>query len=536
MLYQQLSQVGLAPERVFRVRDASLDRPAIHITLEDGTVAFTQDVLGKITGAFFEGEGELLIVPPNQVERESMSLFTGTAILEERFATAYFRFNDDTATELRPGLRAADDAQEFVARWDETVRNLDRHDAMRLLVSFSKMLPALSATSESNLASPVSDFDDRMLHARLQGDKLGVFDVVFDSTGGEQVEVGQARAVDDRTVYYDVWASFSSDGAGGTRAPKAEKPHAPGEARAHWQDPVVVHRYTIDAKVNPPKRLDAEAELQVELLQGGERTLVFELSRFLQVESVEAEGRPVEFVNNPAIEGTQLARKGDDLVAVILPSPVQKDQKINLRFVYGGEVIAEEGKGLLYVGARGTWYPNRRLEMADFDLTFHYPPGWTLVATGKPVAVSTFSNNTPNAGDGQMARWVSERPIPVAGFNLGKYVRAAVQAGSVIVETYATTGVERNFPTARVQMSPIEPTMPKAHTPQEIVAPPVPSPARNAMAVAEATAHAIHYYSERFGPFPYSQLAMTQMPGLESQGWPGLGVSVVLCIPNQRRA
>jgi hypothetical protein len=40
--------------------------------------------------------------------------------------------------------------------------------------------------------------------------------------------------------------------------------------------------------------------------------------------------------------------------------------------------------------------------------------------------------------------------------------------------------------------------------------------------VAEATARAIRYYAERFGPFPYSQLALTQLPGRESQGWPGL--------------
>ena len=39
-------------------------------------------------------------------------------------------------------------------------------------------------------------------------------------------------------------------------------------------------------------------------------------------------------------------------------------------------------------GARGTWYPNRGMEMADFDLEFTYPQGWTLVATGKPAPVS----------------------------------------------------------------------------------------------------------------------------------------------------
>src|SRR5205085_4768215 len=94
-LYAQLGRVKVDPSRVFKVREASLDRSAIHITLEDGTIAFTEDVMGRVTGAFFEGDGEVLLVPPSEVERRSMSQFTGMAILEEHFATAYFRFNDD---------------------------------------------------------------------------------------------------------------------------------------------------------------------------------------------------------------------------------------------------------------------------------------------------------------------------------------------------------------------------------------------------------------------------------------------------------
>ena len=59
-----------------------------------------QDRIASITAAKFHVEDEdwsvlecsreILLAPPNQVERRSMSLFTGMAILEERFATAYF--------------------------------------------------------------------------------------------------------------------------------------------------------------------------------------------------------------------------------------------------------------------------------------------------------------------------------------------------------------------------------------------------------------------------------------------------------------
>jgi hypothetical protein len=206
---------------------------------------------------------------------------------------------------------------------------------------------------------------------------------------------------------------------------------------------------------------------------------------------------------------------------VILREPPKKGQTINLRFVYGGEVLAEAGNGLLYVGERGMWYPNRGLVMSDFDLTFRYPPGWTLVATGKPVAPSkssessTGQNLPSNTNDEQVTRWVSERPIPFAGFDLGKYVRGSAQAGDVTVEAYATTSVERNFPTPTPQMAP-EPTPGQSglgKIPPALIAPPTPSPARNATAVAEFTARAIHYYADRFGPFPYSKLALTQLPG-----------------------
>src|SRR5215469_2164801 len=170
-LYLQLGQVGLDPARVYQVRDASLDRSSIHISLEDGTIAFTQDVWGKITGAFFEGEGEILLIAPNEVERKSMSLFTGMAILEERFATAYFRFNDDVPAELRPDLRTAEETNEFIERWKETTKNLASGDAMRLLLTLSQNLPTKSGSTEA--AGTTNRKPDRFLHARFQGTKLG---------------------------------------------------------------------------------------------------------------------------------------------------------------------------------------------------------------------------------------------------------------------------------------------------------------------------------------------------------------------------
>ena len=104
-LYKQLSTIGLDKTRVYRIRDAALDRENLHITFQDGKIGFTQDVCGRITGAFFEGDGEVLLRLPQRAERASLALFTGMAVLEEQFATAFIRFDDDTFWDLQEALR-----------------------------------------------------------------------------------------------------------------------------------------------------------------------------------------------------------------------------------------------------------------------------------------------------------------------------------------------------------------------------------------------------------------------------------------------
>src|SRR4051812_627491 len=50
-LYRRLSSLGLDPKLIYDVRDAALDREDIHLSLDDGTIAFTESVNGEITGA-----------------------------------------------------------------------------------------------------------------------------------------------------------------------------------------------------------------------------------------------------------------------------------------------------------------------------------------------------------------------------------------------------------------------------------------------------------------------------------------------------
>ncbi len=505
-LYARIRSVGLDPQRVYHVRDASIDRPNLHIDFDDGTLAFTEDICGRITGAFFEGEGEVRLRPPNRVERGSLALFTGMAILEEQFTSGYLRFNDDTAAVLQRSLTPAPEGAEFIKKWGDASRILAEFDALRLLLDFSHFLPPMGGSDPDRNFPP-------LLHAHLLGKRLGSFEAFWDAAGAEPLWAGQPRTKDG-ILFFDLWTSFAPAGMG----------LAVGDRRV---EDVSITSFRIQASVEPPTMLRATAELKVQVRSGGERTLLFELSRYLKIEALEADGRPVDFIQNPAIEGTELHRKGNDLVAVVFSAPLLPAQELKLRFRYAGEVLSEAGNGLLYVGERGTWYPNFGLSPARFEMAFHYPANWTLVATGKQMSRAEGEDGETNekAGAEKISRWTSERPIPVAGFNLGKYVRAEAKAGNILVEAFGTRGVEKSFPKARPEVieQPAFPGPPATRSmPPIVVTPPPPSPAHNVQEVADRAAKAIASFSEWFGPYPYGSLELTQMPGDLSQGWPGL--------------
>ncbi|HYH00012.1 MAG TPA: M1 family aminopeptidase [Terriglobales bacterium] len=534
-IYSELQNSGLDPSRVYRIRDAAIDREDLHVNFEDGLIAFTKAVDGRITGAFFEGHGEVLLIPPDRVERWSLGQFTGSAILEEPFTTAFFRFNDDTAIDLEPWLRAVqpDESQPFLDRWSSSALTLAKNGNLRLLATFVNS----ARKDASGKITYVRDPDDRVFFARLGGERVGVFDAYYDTEQPEQILVAHLAQVNN-AWYYDVWTSFPSrsarNAAVASRKTRSATIATQAGAEAFAPDPVRIAKYTLRIGVSPPRTLDGEAILNVNVTEPGHRFLRFELSRFLKVSKVMLNGEPVEFIQNQALQGSELERRGNDVIGIVLPQALTPGRQVQLHFTYAGDVLAEAGGGLMYVGARGIWYPNRGLAMSDFDMEFRYPPDYTLLATGKRDGeVRTVRNTSPVPL--QVARWISERPIPLAGFNLGKYVKASAKAGNVTVESYAGYGMESTF-RRRQTVLVLPGVRPGSDRRETVVVPDNPSPASNAQVVADNAARTVEFLSRRLGPYPYSSLALTQMPGSVSQGWPGLIYlsSYVFLSPDER--
>ncbi len=504
-LYRALREVGLDPQKVYTIREAEIEREDVHLWLSDGTIAFTQAVDGRITGAYFEGEGEVLVRPPDRMERASLGLFVNAGVLEEKFTSAYLRFNDDTARDLQPFLRPPEDAADFVVHNDGSARTLATMDAMRLCISF---------TSTTSVAGPgeLPPVPDRLLHARVSGEHYGVFDVLFDTRSPEQVVVGNTSAHEKET-YYDLWMSFPMRSL--RKTPLSDTRFG-GPSGSMWTPHVLsISKYTINAALDRSRTLAADATLDVDVKEGGTRIVLFELSRYLQVRQVEYQGQPLEVIQNEAVEGSELSRRGNDMIAVVFPAPLQPGAHFALRFTYTGSVLSDAGGGLLYVGARGNWYPNRGIAMANYDLTFRFPQPWSLIATGKRISLQ-------REGDGFVGHWVSEQAIPIAGFNLGEYVESSAKALNIEVDAYAARGgYQRSGPNASNPSSLLSPHAPG--TVEPVPEPPaLRDPAGTGESLAQRAAETLSLEAQMLGPYPFSSLSLTENPSAESQGWPGL--------------
>ena len=495
-LLSQLNNATIDPTQVYVLRNTHITRDRVNFYFNRGFIAFLTKAQGEIIGAVFSGQGEVLLIPPSPVEKQNLAQFTQSPILEEQFTAVYLRFTDNTGEELlaaarRPDPEDSEQPPDFGSQWNTALRTLNTISSPRMIEDF------------------LGDRSCPLFRARLYAVNRAPFDVMVDERLPEAVSVAAIGRVGE-DLYNDVWCSF---------------PSKTSQARfsSLSKGPARVLSYKISTRILADHSLEGRADLLVESLSGTSRVLPFQLSRWLKVSKVEDEGgQSLVVFPEPSAEASDAPARRDDWVEIVLPAPRPAGERFRLVFTYQGNVIADVGNGVLYVGARGSWYPNRPLnEPASYDLTFDYPQNLTLVATGTRLEETS-------AGDWTHSHWRSDGGFRVAGFNLGSYHSVKRQVGKTLVEVYATREAEAALEKRHVARA--SPVIDMLHrlTPGNTairIIPPLLSPLTPSALlepVAETAADAITYYEKQFGGFPYPRVAIAQIPGNFGQGWPEL--------------
>jgi len=495
-LLQKLNNLTIDPAEIYVLRDAQITRDRVNFYFNRGFIGFLTPVNGEITGAVFAGDGEVLLMPSDPAEKHSLALFTKSPILEEQFTSVYLRFTDQTARELmalarRPEPEDLEQPMGFAEQWNPVVARLNPQYSTRILMDL------------------LGERDMPCFQTYLQGKNLGTFQVEVDERQPEAVRVG-ALGRSGEKAYTDIWCSFPSK-----RSEARLASLLIGSAQ--------VISYKIDTRIGADNSLEGRAELELESRSDADRLLAFEFARLLKVSAVQDEsGRSLPLLQNPVHEESEVAARGNDWIVAVLPAPHRRGERFRLAFAYQGNVIADVGNGVLYVGERGSWYPNRGLNpRATYDLTFHYPERLTLVATGDRLDERT-------SGELKHSHWVSRQPIPVAEFNLGAYESRKRRAGSVEIEVFATREAEAALDKLHYERQSSRNILLRPGREGNVAIAIVPEavapldPAALLDRVTEVTATAIQLFETLWGPFPYPRLSVSQVPGQFGQGWPGL--------------
>jgi hypothetical protein len=495
-LYDALNALRLDSAASYQLTPSNrieLRRGDVEIYLEEGELAFLAPIDGQVTGFVFSGRGHILAFPRDPVEKQQMAHFLGATILDEVFLSAYVRFTDDAADDLLHQFQSAKLAPkpdpDLAAHSDSLLAQLNPAQSIRIL--------------EDRLSQNHKPY----FYAAMEGVESGSFDFLFDLQRREPVFLGQRRN-SGNVAYYDVWASYNLPGS------------TPTPAAFHALD------YAIDTTIQPDDSIDATASVRVRAETSGERVLTFQLSRALRVDLVtDEQGKPLEYFQNEGMSLQERSARGNDFIHVVFPQPSEKGRDFAVRFHYHGSVIEDAGNGVLFVGARESWYPHvgDQADFASYDLTMHWPRHLRLVATGE-------KRDEQNAGDFRVGHWQSTKPLSIAGFNLGEYASISLANEAHFIDVYANRQLEQALTNRLIPQEPS--SLPGVDVPfgatmgrnRAAMEPPtvLPSPADALKEFSKEIDSSIRFYETYGGPLPFRTLSVSQIPGTFGQGWPGL--------------
>lgn len=501
-LARSLREAGLDPAECYRVRDLNLNKEGARFYFTDGYLIFGKPVGTNRTSAVFTtdvegGDAELLLLPPNRSERRSLAIYTGSPNMDEHFQAAVLLFAGNTYSELmeqihgNPAARKSPEMGVLLDQtWSSVVRNITSSFETRLV------LDLLSS-------APVNKRE--FFVATLTGKNAGNFDVIYDPRAPEQLIAGQVVSRQDRTIF-DVWTSFEARSF-------RERGGKPPEPEFKLQN------YRIEATLQPDLKLNVVTRVKV-IPNYAERVAPFDLTPQMIVTSALVDGRPAEVLERESMRSNLVRNSGNDLLLVVPPAPLAAGREYEFEFRHEGNVVLNAGNHVYYVSSRGSWYPNRALQFATYDMTFRYPKELDLVTAGEVIEDTT-------EGEWRITRRATAQPVRLAGFNLGMYQRIRVARGLYKVEVCANRGIER-----ALQPKPHDPvilppstTFPRRAPRQETLTLPIeppPNPKARLQELGVEIASAMEFMGAHFGPAPLPNLVVSPIPGTFGQGFPGL--------------
>ena len=496
-IYQQLRQQAKG-DRDFAgpfatVNNLVLKRERAIFTLHSGEIYFAPPVEGRITGAVFIGEGEMVVEPPTDIEKNSLKIFTDQPILTQAFANMVLRFTDNTFEEVKlsPNASMGNGGSQ-----GGRARGLfsENQQLLRKQLRDNRELRTLADMYGPNRPGFFNAFVDGRRYKKLI--------YIFDPLGIPEVSPEEVGLLSYGETDGGWWTAFH-------RADEYQQ-HRVSNAEDHRLVDLLHHQIAASIK---GAHLSANDIITFRALVSGTRVLPFNLYSSLRVKSVQDEqGKDLDFIQEDKDEDADFA--------IILPQPLEAGKSYKVTIQYdGSDAIRDSGGGNFILIPRSTWYPNNAGtqfgDRAIFDITCRYPKNMTFVGTGAPAEPDSHD------GDEAVAKWSSgTTELAVAGFNYGRFKKKEIadKDTGYNIEFYANQDVPDELKQIQQGIEQAERQGYQTGTTLGVIS--TTKMADSAIADAQ---NATRLYNVFFGKLPFSRIAMTQQPaGFFGQAWPTL--------------
>jgi hypothetical protein len=495
-VYQELRQQGKGTTDLTgpfaTVSNVVLKREGATFTLRSGELYFLAPVQGRYTAAVFIGDGEFNLVPPTDIEKDSLKIFTNEPSITEAFTTLTLRFTDKTFDEVKSasGTRMGTSGPQSGRAADLFREN---QSLLRRRLRDNGELQVLA-----DLYAPQRP---GFFTAFINGKRFSKLVYFFNPLGIPTVSPEEVLLFSYGEGDFGAWTAFH-------RLDEYKK----GTARSSEDHRLIdLTKHEIDGTIKGT-HITASDRITFRALSAG-RVIPLNLFAPLRVTRVEDEqGKELNFI--------QEAKDEDADLGIIMPQPLEAGKSYTLTVHYNGSnALRDSGGGNFILIPRSTWYPNNGGtqfgDRAIFDITFRFPKGNLFVGTGAPVGPETREN------DLTVAKWSSgTTELAVAGFNYGRFKKKEVadQATGYNIEFYANVELPDELKALQKDIERAEMAGVKTDTTLGMIS--TTAMADAALSDAENSTRIFDLY---FGKLPYSRIAMTQQPAANfGQAWPTL--------------
>ncbi|HXE62015.1 MAG TPA: M1 family aminopeptidase [Bryobacteraceae bacterium] len=498
-LAQQVLSATLNPAECYHVRDIEIHQQDVTFYLTEGYLIFGTPVNGAPISAVFStdvegGDGEVVLLPPDRAERQTLASFTQSPNLDEHFSNAVLFFTDGGARALAERIQKDPTAEKskemgllMADKWNVTVTNLTTNFETRIVLDLMTKGP-----------SGAGFFD-----ATVRGRKLGDFDVVHDARATEQIGAGKVEFRNGVGIW-ETWTRFVARDRRG---------------RPEFQPEEEILSYNIDASMDASLSMRCVTRLRIRARPDSRDVIPLELDGAMRVKSAKVDGIPAEFYQHDSLRGGLVQNSGNQLFLIVPPHPLEPGSEHEIEVVHEGKVVVQTGDGIYSVRARGTWYPGRGSQFATYDVTFHYPENLNLISAGAIREDQTH-------GGIRTTHRVPEGKLRLLGLNLGQYTRRESVKNGITLDVSANRELEDALRPPSVAPIFAPTSQPSSHSirvPAIVAAdPPPPDPAERLDAIASGARAAIEYFRTRFGDPPLKHIEISPVTGRFGQGFAGM--------------